>query len=213
MTLKSQFLKELDACLVLANFRRTSDQFYGENYYRVCGSVRQCIHLGIVARGRAIEVDIPYVSVRFDAVEDLCASLEAPNPLIGEADIAMRATLTQPISLRRLWRKTWTVRETDLKAPIAEQVARYALREGAPAFDLLSDPVEALRLLCGDDEHSRSLSGPNDVRARKAVALAFTLKGTTAARDVANAKMAVLRGQARSVFEVWMAKFVQGFGT
>lgn len=208
--LKTQLLRAVDAYLTPLGFQRVSNRFHGDRYYRDDEGVRQCIHVSAVARGEAIEAELPYISVRFNTVEDMVAALEDPHPLLTPADIAVRATLTVPTSSSGGFvRKTWMIRSTDDIAGVADQIANQAIEKGVPAFQTLSNAEHALAVLSADDARARSYSAPDEVRAKKAVALAFLLHGREAAQGVADAKMGRLRGEGLSTFRRWMDKFMQ----
>jgi len=74
---------------------------------------------------------------------------------------------------------------------------------------MLSSAEQALAILSADDDCARSYSAPDEVRAKKAVALAFLLHGQKGAEQIANAKMGRLRGEGLSKFTGWMDKFMR----
>jgi hypothetical protein len=201
----------LDTYLTPLGFRRVSNRFHGDRYYRDDAGVRHGLHLSTVARGEALEAELPYVTVRFNAVEEMVAALEDPHPLVTPADVAVRATLTVPTSSG--WgfvRKTWTVRGADDATDSAEQIATLVIEKGVPVLRTLSDAEQALSILSADDERARSYSAPDEVRAEKAVALAFLQQGQEAAKQLAASKLVRLRGEGLTTFKRWMDRFLGG---
>ena len=210
--LKSHLLRSLDAYLTPLEFHRVSDRFYGDRYCRDDARVRLCVHVSTRARDEALEAELPYISVRFNAVEDMVASLEESHPLTTPAGIAARATLTVPTSSwGGFFRKTWVIRSQDDLANITDQIATYAMEKGLPVFETLSNPEQALRVLAADDETARSYAGPEDVRAKKAVALAFLVHGQEAAKQIGIEKSARLTGEGLSTFTLWMERLLRSF--
>ncbi len=208
--LKTQVLRAIDAYLTPLGFQRVSNRFHGDRYYRDDAGVRQCIHVSTVARGEALEAELPFISVRLNAVEEMVATLEDPHPLLTPADIAVRATLTVPTSSSGGFvHKTWMIRSANDVAGAADQIANYAIEKGMPAFQVLSRSEQVLAVLAADDERARSYSAPDEVRAKKAVALAFLLHGQDAAKQIANAKLGRLRGEGLSTFTQWMDRFLR----
>jgi hypothetical protein len=61
---------------------------------------------------------------------------------------------------------------------------------------VLSGQRRALEILSRDDDEARKYSGPDEVRAMKAIALAFLLHGESAARELSEVKLARMRGDA-----------------
>jgi hypothetical protein len=120
------------------------------------------------------------------------ARFEDAHPLIGPEDIAARSTLMVQLSSSEpkrgdplySWGETewrvWLIHEVDETPDIASQMAAYALEKCEPLFATLSSADQALTLLSGDDERSRSYSGPDWARAKQAIALAFLLHGESA---------------------------------
>jgi hypothetical protein len=205
--LKTQLLRSLDSYLTPLGFRRVSDKFFGDRYYRDERGVRQGFHVSTRARGDALEAELPYVTVRFAPVEEMVASLEEPHPLTTPAGIAARATLTVLTSSHGgFMRNTWMIRNPDEAGQVAEQIANQAIAKGIPVFKTFSNPEQALAILAADDEQARSYSAPDEVRAKKAVALAFLLHGKEAATQIANVKFGRLRGEGLSTFTLWMDK-------
>jgi len=92
------------------------------------------------------------------------------------------------------------IRSADDVAAVADQIATQAIEKGMPAF-------QALAILSADDDRARSYSAPDEVRAKKAVTLAFFLHGQEGAKGIADAKMSRLRGEGLSAFRLWMDKF------
>lgn len=208
--LKTQLLRAIDAYLTPLGFQRASNRFHGDRYYRDGEGVRQCIHVSASGRGEILEAELPYISVRYNAVEEMVAALEDPHPLLTPADIAVRATLTVPTSSSGGFvRKTWMIRSGDDIARVADQIANQAIEKGVPAFQTLSNAEQALAILSADDDRARSYSAPDEVRAKKAVTLTFLLHGREAAQKVADAKIGRLRGEGLSSFRHWMDKFMQ----
>jgi len=88
------------------------------------------VHLSAIARGEALEVELPYISIPFNAVEEMVATLEDPHPLLRPADIAVRTTLTMPTSSSGGFvRKTWTIRGADDVAKAAYEIATQAIEK------------------------------------------------------------------------------------
>jgi hypothetical protein len=126
------------------------------------------IHLSTVTHGDVLEAELPYISVRFNAVEEMVATLEDPHPLLTPADIAVRATLTVPTSSSGGFvRKTWVIRSPDDVTSAAEQIATQAIEKGIPVFETLSNAEQALAILSADNERSRSYAAPDETRAKK----------------------------------------------
>jgi hypothetical protein len=82
-------------------------------------------------------------------------------------------------------RKVWLIHAADEVPGVASEMAAYTLEKREPVFNELSNADQALTLLSGDDERSRSYSGPDGARAKQAIALAFLLHGETAAMQLA----------------------------
>jgi hypothetical protein len=207
--LKTQLLRSLDSYLNPLGFRRVSDKFFGDRYYRDEGGVRQGFHVSTRARGNGLEAELPYVTVRFAPVEELVASLEEPHPLTTPAGIAARATLTVLTSSHGGFvHKTWMIRSAEEVGQVAEQIANQAIAKGIPVFKTFSNAEQALAILAADDEQARSYSAPDEVRAKNAVALAFLLHGKDAAKLIAQKKAARLHGEGLSTFTHWMGRFL-----
>ena len=77
-------------------------------------------------------------------------------------------------------------------------MAAFALEKGEPIFAALSHPTRALEILSGDDDVARTYSGRDEVRAMKAIALAFLLRRESAARELSKVK--------HYVIVVWLPK-------
>ena len=96
--LKRGLLRELDVRLANAGFHRVSEKVFGDRYYRDVAGVQHCIGIGTRPYLNALEAQVGSASVRYNAVEDLVARLEAPHLLIKPNDIAARQTLVAQIS-------------------------------------------------------------------------------------------------------------------
>jgi hypothetical protein len=198
-----------------------SDKFYGDRYYREVAGVQHCIGIGTRPYLDALEAQVGSASVRFDAVEDLVARLENPHPLIKAEDIAARPTLVAQISTSEpspgdpLYRwggtatKLWLIHAADEIQHASSQMASYALEKCEPIFDSLSNPAHALSILSGDDQRSRSYSGPDQARAMRAIALAFLMHGEATAKQLAKVKLARLKGEGLSEVVNWTDKLFQ----
>jgi hypothetical protein len=169
----------------------------------------------------ALEASVGSVSVRFNGLEDLVARLEDAHPLVGPDDIAARSTLTVQVSTSKLqpgdplhrWggddRKIWLIHAVGDIPDVAAQMTAYAVQKCEPAFAELSDMEHALSLLSGDDELSRSHSGPDEARAKRAITLAFMLHGEAHAMQLARTKLGRLKRQDRPALEKWMGRFFE----
>ena len=146
--------------------------------------------------------------MRFNDVEALVARIEDPHPLIDAKAVAARSTLFVDLSesdhainrLLRSWhgtaRKVWHVRSQEELGRVANEIAAFALENGEPIFAALSDRRRAIEILSRDDDEARSYSGPDEVRAMKAIALALLVHGESAAKELSEVKLAVMRGDA-----------------
>lgn len=207
--LKRPLLRKLDAVLGTSGFRRVSDKFHGDRYSREADGVRCSIHVSFVLRSDALVVEVPSVSVRFDRIEETIARYEDPHPLVTPNDIAARPTLSVQMDsglIGGLLRKSWTVRAEEDIAKVADQIAAYASEKGEPVFAKLSSPVSALQLLAGDDDRARSYAAPDEMRVKKAISAALLFEGRDAAKRVAEAKLATLKGDARSAVSHWLER-------
>lgn len=212
-------LKELDVRFAHAGFRRVKS--YGEVYCRESSGIRHTIGIGTRPYREALEAEIPNANVRFDAVEDLVAKFDDPHPLLGPEAIASRATLTVEIPPSDLnagdplnrWggtnRKIWLIHAAEEVADVASQMAVYGLDKCEPMFASLSNIDNALAALSGEDQKSRTYAGPDEVRAKKAIALAFLSRGTGIANELATVKMARLKGDARAELKRWTERFFE----
>ncbi len=186
--LRTGLMRELDTLLAVAAFHRVRDRFYGDRYCRESTGVRHGLGIGGRPYIQALEAAVGNVSVRFHNVEALVAKLEDPHPLIDARAIAVRSTLSVQVDesipgpgdpLRR-WggtaRKLWLIRSQEEIPGAAAQIAAFALSR--------------------DDEEARSYSRPDEVRAMKAITFAFVLHGESAAKQLAEAKLSRMRGEA-----------------
>jgi hypothetical protein len=204
--LKKPLLRKLDAVLGASGFRRISDKLHGDRYSRESVGIRCSIHVSFVPRSDAVVVEVPSVSIRFDRVEETIARYEDPHPLVTPDDVAARPTLSVQTDSRLiggLLRKSWTVRAEEEIAKVADQIAAYASEKGEPVFAKLSSPESALQILASDDEKAKSYAAPDEVRAKKAIGVALIFEGPEAAKRVAEAKLATLKGDARSAVSLW----------
>lgn len=205
-------MREIDGFLAVAGFRRVRDRFYGDLYCREESGVRHGISIGAGEYvPQVLEALVGGVSVRFHDVEALVAHIEDPHPLIDARAVAARSTLSIDLSesdralkhLLKSWggtaRKIWLVQSQGDIPHAASEMAAFALEKGEPIFAALSNPNRALEILSGDDEEARACSGPDEVRAIKAVALAFLLHGEPAARKLSKVKLGRMSGNAVSV--------------
>lgn len=208
-------MHELDRRFASRGFSPFKDKFYGNRYDRPLGSTRQSIGVGASFYIGAVEAEVSSVSVRFEEVETLVARFEKHHPLITPTAIAVRSTLfvqladvdrgvNDPLSR---WggstKHVWLIRPGDDIAGTAEQIVAYAITKGEPLLSELSDPERALQLLCGDDVEGRSYAGPDDIRAKKAVAMTLLMHGKKAATRLADAKISRLKGEAKSGVRYW----------
>jgi hypothetical protein len=211
--LKTGLLREVDGLLEGAGFRRVRDHFYGDNYYREASGVRHGISIGAgIYVPNVLEAAVGGVTVRFHDVEALVAQIEDPHPLINARAVAGRPTLFVDVSesdraakqLLRSWggtaRRVWHVHSQEDVPRAAYEIATLALEKGEPLFAALSDPRRALEILSGDDDEARTYAAPDEVRAMKAIAVAFLLDGESAARELARAKLGRMKGDAVGAF-------------
>jgi hypothetical protein len=219
-TLERKLLRELDLRLAPAGFHRVNrGRFYGDPYSREVSGVRHTLGIGIRPYLEALEAEVVNATVRFNAVEDLVARFEDPHPLIGPEDVAARSTLGAEISPSQPqrgdplygWggtdRKIWLIHTPNEVPDIAFQIAAYALEKSEPIFAALSNTEYALTLLSGDDARSRCYSGLASARAKAAIAFAYLSLGEAPAMQLAETKVARLRGEARSEVARWMDRF------
>jgi hypothetical protein len=205
--LKTALMRDIDTLLAVAGFRRVRDRFYGDLYCREVTGVRHGISIGAgIYVPNVLEAAVGGISVRFHDVEALVAQIEDPHPLIDAKAVAARSTLFVDLSesdhainrLLRNWggtaRKVWHVRSDEELSRVASEMAEFALEKGEPIFVALSDRSRALEILSRDDAEARSYTGPDEVRAMKAIALAFLFRGESAARELSEVKLARMRG-------------------
>jgi hypothetical protein len=207
--LKTGLMREIDGVLAVAGFHRVRDRFYGDLYCREASGVRHGISIGAgIYAPNVLEAAVAGVSVRFHDVEALVARIEDPHPLIDAKAVAARHTLFVDVSesdhairhLLRRWggsaKRVWHVRAVEDLPLTASEIAAFALEKGEPIFAALSDPERCLEILSRDDDQARTYSGPDEVRAMEAIALAFLLHGESAARELSKVKLARMRGEA-----------------
>jgi hypothetical protein len=223
-TLERKLIRELDVRLAPAGFRRVRiSHFYGDPYTREMPNGRQTLGIGTRPYLDALEAEVANVNVRFNPVEDLVAKFEDAHPLIRPDSIAARSTLTAQISSSDpkpgdplyLWggenRKVWLIHAVDEVPEIGSQMAAYAKEKAEPILAQLSNMEHALSLLSGDDQRSRSYSGPDEHRAKQAIALAFLLRGEGAAKHLAKSKLDRLKRQDRPALEKWIGRFFEEY--
>jgi hypothetical protein len=222
--LEREFRRELDSRLKKLGFERSRTSWLCGDYSREIAGVQQVLGIRIEPYVDDLEAEIVNASVRFNDVEDIVAKFEDPHPLIGPEDIAARSTLTaQTSSIKpgpsdplRGWggenRKVWLVRSRDEIPSIASEIVACVSKECEPTLAALSNPDHALVLLSGDDEQSRSYSGPDASRAKRSIALALLLRGGSAARELAKTKSARLKGEPRAEVEKWTDRLFQAEG-
>lgn len=157
--------------------------------------------------------------MRFHQVEALVAQIEDPHPLIDSRAVAARSTLFVKLSesdsgikhLLRSWggtaRKVWHA-HSDLPR-VASEMAAFSLEKAEPIFAALSDPKRALEILSRDDDEARTYSGPDQVRAMQAIALAFLLHGESAARELSRVKLGRMRGDAVGALRLAVARLFE----
>lgn len=207
--LKTGLMREIDGLLAVAGFRRVRDRFYGDLYCREESSVRHGISIGAgIYVPNVLEAAVGGASVRFHQVEALVAQIEDPHPLIDSRAVAARSTLFVKLSesdsgikhLLRSWggtaRKVWHAHSEEDLPRVASEMAAFSLEKAEPIFAALSDPKRALEILSRDDDEARTYSGPDQVRAMQAIALAFLLHGESAARELSRVKLGRMRGDA-----------------
>jgi hypothetical protein len=221
-TLERNLLGQLDVRLAPAGFRRVHiSAFHGDPYCRESVGVRHMLGISTRPYLDALEAEVGNASVRFNSVEELVARFEDPHRLIGPEDLTARSTLTAqivPSELKRgdplrKWggdsRQVWLINTVDQVPEVASEMATYAIEKGEPLFAELSNMEHALSLLSGDDQRSRSYSGPDEHRAKQAVALAFLLHGEAPATQLARTKLGRLKRQDRPALEKWMGRFFE----
>jgi len=208
ISIKRSFLLELDKSFADIDFGRVSDRFYGERYDRWLAAVRHSASFGLVVRRDYLEVGVPFISVRFDVVEQLVAKFQEPHPLLKASDIEARSTVEESLS-DLFGDETPRLNSEEQAIALVPKIFPIVHREGIAFWTRFSDPHEALRLLRGDDERARAAAGPDDIVAQKAVALSFVFVGKEEAERVAREKLAQLKDPAtyRNTFR-WVEKLL-----
>jgi hypothetical protein len=221
--LNRQLKGELDLLLAPAGFRRVNlGRSFGDPYCREMSGVRHILGIGAKPYVETLEAEVGSASVRFNSVEDLVARFEDPHTLTTPEGIAARSTLGVLFSWSKpkpgdplySWggtdSKVWLIHTPEEVPGAAREMAAFVSEKCEPVLAELSNSDHALTLLSGDDERSRSHSGPNAHRAQRAVALAFLLHGRAAAEEVAKVKLTRLKKDARLELGRWLERFRTG---
>jgi hypothetical protein len=210
--IKRKFLEQLDAQLAELGFRRISDKFHGERYDRWADNVRHSISLGLIPREGCLEVESPFISVRFDAVEKLIAKFEDPHPLVKPSDVDVRSTVGKRLGseIGSRSHKHWKLQQDEDAVKCAGEIVSLIRGEGLSFWAQFSVPSESLRLLLGNDSKSRSAGGPDGTRAQKAIAMALLFDNPEEARRLATSQLSQLEGPEAMQTSRWVDKL---FGT
>lgn len=198
--LKRRFLKSLEDALQPQDFYLVRDPFYGLSFMRDIDDIRHFFELSVKKSGDGVEVANLFVGVRFGSVERKVVAYEDEVPGLGEKDPGRRRrTLGTHLgwSKRGFLRKEWTVRDEPTLAKALKEVVNLLQTQGFPFLDRYSRPEEAMRVLAADDEEARGLAGPDDQRAKGAIALALLTEGPASVHAIKNKKLAFLASSNR----------------
>lgn len=211
--LKKALLRELDSRFGKVGLHRGPDKTELDRYYRSVPGGKHSIDLAVYMRRGSIELDAPYISVQLSAVEEFVARFEDPHPLAKPEDVAVRPTLgfrMEPKNFLAVFRKSWMVLNERDAAIAAEEFVPKVMKKAGPFWERFSDPAEVLReLLKGSEGSPEYSAGTPAMTAEKAVALALILLGPAKAREIAEAKLAVLKGEAADEVKRWVEKALQ----
>jgi hypothetical protein len=103
------------------------------------------------------------------------------------------------------------IRAEEEVAKAARQVAAYALEKAEPVFARFTNADTFARVLI-DDEAAKLYMAPDYVRVKKAIAATLIVEGREAAKRVAEAKLATLKGDAHSEVELWFDRLWSDIG-
>ncbi len=207
--LKKVLLRELDGRFGELGFNRSSDKFYGDRYDRPIRGGRQSVSLTVYPRKGYLELDLPSISIRFDEVEELVAKFDGPHPLVTPKDIAARATLgtrLEPNNALAVFRKTWVLTEEQDAKRAAEEFVQHVVEKAGPFWEHFSNPAEVLKVLSGDIEDARRYAGTDALAAKNAIALGMIIGGRDKAREIADAKLTTLKGEALNEVKGWVER-------
>lgn len=215
--LQKQFLVELANRLKPAGFTKISGALGGDGFRRQQDDVRHEIGIGHKDYDDAVDLEVGSLAVRFDEVEDLVARFETPNKLATPEIVGTRCTVVEQISgsesdpsdpLRGCGgrqRKFWSISNPGDISKAAVEAATYVIELGEPYFSLHSDKRHVLRLLAGKSNVSHL--GVADVRAERAIALAYLIAGTDEAVHLSRVKLKEIMGEAQAALSEWGARF------
>jgi hypothetical protein len=83
---------------------------------------------------------------------------------------------------------------------------RESSRKQLPFGCVISDSAHVLQMFSRNDEESRFLGGSDNFRAKEAIALVMILHGARVAREIADAKLSSLRGEALEEVKQWTSR-------
>jgi hypothetical protein len=192
--LKRRFLSSLEDRLRPLGFQLVSDKFYGLSFIRDTQGIRHFFDLSVKKEGKAFDVANLFVGLRFDAVEEMVAAYEDHLPFVTEKDLARRRTLGTWLgqSDDGFSRLKWAIADEATLLRTLEKVGGVLETEGLRFLEKYSCADEAMRVLNADDEEARRLTGPDDKRAKEAIAMALLTNGPTAAMEMKERKLAFL---------------------
>lgn len=195
--LRISLLRELDPRFRDRGFLRWSDDFYGDQYHRVQGAARQTVSLVKYPEAGYLGLDIPFISVHFQVVEELVAKFDDPHPLMTETSIWVRPTLgfqPQPNLFSMSFKEPWPLAtQADVIAAASVFVPRTF--ETAELFwKKCANLTDLLTLLLIPEDTSEYTSGTQAIRVKRAVATALLLEGVPAASEVATVCLSALKG-------------------
>ncbi len=206
--LRKALLSELDKRFLVYGFSRFSDRFLGDRFDRRVPEGRQSVYLMLYNRGDAIERDAPYIAIRLDAVEDMISKFEEPGPIaLREADVNARSTIgfrPEPSKgIAGLLRRSWMIANEAQAVKAAAEFVPSVMADAQPFWERFTKPSDVFHLLTSGSAESRDLGGPDNLRAKKVVALALTLVGLKEAKSRAAEAIAMLRGDAAEEVARW----------
>jgi hypothetical protein len=124
-------------------------------------------------------------------------------------DIAARSTVgTRPDckEFLAIFRKPWVLAEEQEAARVAEEFVQRVVEKAVPFWKRFANPTEVLRLLSGNLEDARRYAGTDEFAAKRAIALGIILCGSRKAREITDAVLSKLKGQALDEVKCWAEK-------